>query len=121
MNETGAAMTKWEYRALYLDLDDFSLNEAEERLNALGAEGWELVRVPTPAPGVTTFCIFKRAVPGAPQGSLVYYDATPQKRDFGKEERDALDTYGKEIFYEDDDSDRWHDTWQKLDEYMRDQ
>lgn len=55
-------MTKWEYKTVYLDLDDFSLTEAEERLNALGAEGWELVRVPTPVPGVTAFCIFKRPV-----------------------------------------------------------
>lgn len=116
--ESEGAVTKWEYRALYLDLDDFSLNEAEERLNALGAEGWELVRAPTPVPGVTTFCIFKRAIPGAPRSLFVYHDPTPQTRDFGKEESGALEFY----YCDGDDSDRWHDTWQKLDadERMRD-
>lgn len=33
----------WEYKRLNLEISDVPLPQFEERLNALGAEGWELV------------------------------------------------------------------------------
>lgn len=112
-------MTKWEYYRAHILWDD---NEVWQRsLDALGSEGWEMVGFEAAEVEGMRRCYFKRAIPEVPQGLLVYHDPAPQKRDFGKEESDALDALGKELFYEDDDADRWHDAWQKLDEYMRDQ
>lgn len=86
-------MTKWEYYRAHILWDD---NEVWQRsLDALGAEGWEMVGFEAAEAEGLRRCIFKRAIPGAPQGLLVYHDPTPRKRDFGKEERDALDALGE--------------------------
>lgn len=115
-------MTKWEYRRKRFKYE--VLQGIDEGLvaplNKWGADGWELVHCNIeefPDQSVCfALCIFKRPVQER-SVTLVVETGGPfvARASIPVDGLPAVDPYG-----EDDDAERWHDTWQKIDEYMRD-